>query len=97
MGLHGTRAIEARPGANAAADGFIILVARIAKKQVVHGGLGGSAGTKGGEQRITGHLADLGIAGHHRGAGARRQESSFRDHDFQRLQATIIERNILAD
>src|SRR3954470_2564906 len=42
MGLHDVRAIEARARTRAAADRFVVLIALVAEREVVHRALGGS-------------------------------------------------------
>ena len=74
VGLHRRGAVEARPGAGAAADRFVVLAGRVAEQEVVHRRLRAGDRAERAEQRVAGGLRDLGVAGDHRRARLRREE-----------------------
>ena len=95
MGLHGVRPVEIGPGACAACDGFVILVAVIAEGEIVHGALGGGHRAEGAEKCIRHGLARLDIAADHRGGEGGREHRAFGNDDLDRLEAAFIERDIV--
>ncbi|MNV25644.1 hypothetical protein D3C71_1167470 [compost metagenome] len=91
------RSIEHRTGTAAAGNGFVVLVLRIAKGEVVHGGLAARHHAQGAEQRIGDAGGGLHIARHHRGRRIGVEHGALRDDDLQGFQAPGIERNVIVD
>ena len=86
MGLHRVTAVEPRPGAGPAADGFVVLQTRIAESEVVHGALGGGKHPQRTVQRIHDALRGLDVTGGDRGGRPRIEHRAGRDHDLKRLR-----------
>ena len=63
--VHGVRAVEARPGSGAAADGFVVAAALVAEDQVVHRPLAGGDDPKRLKQQIHQPLTRLDVAADH--------------------------------
>ena len=93
----GRGAVEAGAGAGAAADRFVVLARCVAEQEVVHRRLGAGDHAQRAEHRVAGGLGDLGIAGDDRGARVGRQERSRRDDQGQRLQAAVVQRDVVTD
>ena len=95
MRLHHAGAIEPLPGPRAAGNRLVILVARIAKCEVVHGALAGRHHAQGAIQGVGNAARRLHIARHDRRRRIRVQHGAGRDDHLQRFQTTRIERNIV--
>ena len=83
----------ARPAA--ARDGLVILVARVAEGEVVHGRLAAGHHAQRAEQRVGDAGRRFHVTRDHRGGRVRVQHGARRDDDLQGLQATGVERNVV--
>ena len=97
MRVHGARAVEAGARAGAAAQRLVVLVARVAEREVVHRALRAGARVERGEQRVGDALRRLDVAGDDGRGIARVEQAAFGQHDRQRLEAAGVQRNVLAD
>ena len=97
VGVHGVGAGKAGTRRRAGADRLVILVARIAEIEIVHGALRRRHRAERTEQAIGHLLRGLDIAGDHRGGKFRRQQRFFRNDDADRAQAAGIHRNVVID
>src|SRR3972149_831555 len=75
-GVDGVGAIEPAAGRRAGADRLVVLVALVAKGQVVHRALRGGKRAKRAKQAVSDRLGDLDVAGGDRRRLARRQHRS---------------------
>ena len=97
MGLHHTGTGETRAGAGAAGNGFVILVARVAESEVVHGALACRHHTKGAKQGVGNAARRLHIARDHRRRRVWIEHGTGRNDHPQRFQAARVERDIVID
>ena len=97
MRVHRRHAVEIASRARAAADGFIILMARIAEGEIVHRALARGEHAQASEQRIHHRLARLHIARGHGGGRIGIEQRAAGHHDLDRLEATGIHRNVAFD
>jgi hypothetical protein len=97
VGVHGVGAGKAGPGRRAGADRLVILIARIAEIEIVHGALRRRHGAERAEQAVGHLLRGLDIAGNNGGGKFRRQHRFFRNDNADRPQAAGIHGNIIVD
>jgi hypothetical protein len=97
MRLHTARAVVARPGAGAAGDRLVILIALVTESEVVHRALRGCLQAERAVERIDDALRGLDVARHHGAGPARVEHRTGRHHDRKRSQATGVERDWLLD
>ena len=91
------RSVEPGPGAGAAADRLVVLPRCVAEQKIVHRRLRTGDRAQRAEHRVARGLRDLGVASHHRGAWLRREKRPGRNDQLQRLQAAIVQWNVVAD
>lgn len=94
MGMYGISTLKIGTGASATTQGFVILILRIAKGQVVHGALGCRHDPKGAIERIYDVLRCFDIAGNHGSGRYRIQQGLCRDEDGKRSETPAIQGNI---
>ena len=107
MGLHHRRAAEAavraaagvepQPGTGAAGNRFVVLMAGVAEGEIVHRALAGGHHAERAVERVGDAGRGLDIAGDDRCRRLRVEHRARRDDDFQRLQATGVERDVVID
>ena len=83
-------------GPRAAADGFVILVGGVAVHEVVDRALRRGEHVQRAVQRVGHTLRHLRVAGDDRGRVGRAQDSARGNHDAQRLEAPLVQRNRVA-
>ena len=82
---HLATAVEHRPSATSARNGFVVLVSGISKGEIVHGGLTARHHTQGTIQGIGDACGGLDIAGHHRGRRQWVEHGTLWDDDLNGL------------
>ena len=95
VGLHHAGAGKALARAGAAGHCLVVLVALVAKGEVVHGALAGRHDAQCTQQRIGDAGGGLHIARHHRRRRVGVEHGAGRDDDLQRLEAASVERNVV--
>jgi hypothetical protein len=97
VGVNRIGAVKIRPSARAAANRFVVLIALVAEREIVHGSLRRRHDSECAIKCIDDTLRGLDIAGDHRRRISRPQHRPFRDDDLQRLEATLVHRNVVID
>ena len=95
VGVHRVGAVLKGRGTGAATDGFVILMDVVAPDKVVHRALSGGDGLQGAEQGVNQVLGGLDVAGDDRRGVARADHRAFGDDDFHRLQAALVQRDVV--
>ena len=91
----GPRIVEHAARTTAARNGFVILVAGVAEREVVHGALAGRHHAQRSQQGIGDAGGGFHIARHHRGRWKRVEHGAGRDDHIQRLQAPGVQRDVI--
>src|SRR6185436_1713262 len=88
-------AVEIRPGAGAAGDGFVVLMHAVAEREIVHRALTGREHTERAVQAIRDDLRGLDVAGDDC-SGILRLEHGSRGHDdLDRLETARVHRDLV--
>jgi len=97
VGLHATRPVEARTRSGAAGNRLVVLVARGAKREVVHRALGSGLQPERAVQRVDDALRGFDVAGNDRARWCRVEHRALRHPDVERAQAPCIQRDRFLD
>ncbi len=95
MGVHRRGAGKTRPCTRAATDGLVVLIACIAKSEIVHRPLARRQNAERAVKRVSDDLTGLHIAGNHRSGAVRRQHATVGDNQLQRHQTTLVKGNVV--
>ena len=95
MCLHGISAIKIRTGARPTAYGLVILPARTAEGEIVHGPLGCCQHAECTVQCIHNALRCFDVARNDRGRVLRVEQAPLRDNDIKRFEASRVEWDIV--